>query len=190
MKKIIGICGSARAGKDSVFSFIKTYTLAYRVAFADELKKAVDPICKDLFGISSFSTDTNEKTIIRDFLVATGNTARKVNHRIWINKVLPVVRSLECLRDNGPIVITDARFQERDGDELDFVQKELGGTIIYVDRILPDGNKLQPANASEAKNDPTLRERADIYICASNLVELELEVATKIIPLITKDSCE
>lgn len=183
MKKILGITGSARAGKDSVFSFLQKHTAAYRVAFADELKKAVDPICKDLFGISAFTPNTDEKAIIRDFLVATGNTARKVNHRVWINKVVPVINKLQCLRDMGPIVITDARFQERDGDELDFVQREIGGTIIYVDRIMPDGTKLQPANASEAKNDPILRERADIYIVASNLEELENQVVAKILPL-------
>lgn len=175
--KLLSLSGNARCGKDSTFNILSKYLPVKRVAFADELKRAVDPLCRDLFGISSFTSNSNEKEIIRNILVCVGNTARSLNENVWVDKVRPIINNVLC--DGHIPVITDCRFL----NECFFIQDELKGTIVHLDRVLSDGSILQPANPSEAENYPKLLSRANIHIIASNLEELENEVKTKVLPM-------
>jgi hypothetical protein len=174
-KTVIALTGNATCGKDSTFNVLKRCLKVQRVAFADELKKAVDPVCLDLLKISSFTNDPAQKQIIRNILVCVGNTARSLNENIWVDKVRPLINTI--ITNETIPVITDCRFM----NECDFLQKEMGGVLVFVDRILPDGTLLQPANASEAENYPKLKARADICITASNLQELEEQVMGKVV---------
>ena len=67
---IIGVCGHARSGKDTFCEHAKSILSkkkigAARAAFADELKKDLDDLCRHKIGISAFTQDSKEKDIIR-----------------------------------------------------------------------------------------------------------------------------
>lgn len=179
---ILGISGNFRVGKDFTFKFINKYVPANRIAFADALKNSVKDLCWDLLKIDVFTEDLVLKEQIRPILVCVGNTARAANENVWVNKVRPLINNI--IENNEIACITDSRFP----NEGDFIQNELGGKLIYVDRILADGSLQPPANESEAKNSPIMKERADIHIIASNLQELEQQVLTKIIPIFNKQN--
>ena len=155
--KAIGLCGSARSGKDTFYSITKQYLAnmsihSERISFADALKTDVKDFLLDKVGIDSFTEINEEKELIRDFLVAYGTKlVRKVNKNHWINSIQKPAMNLI---DSGKVpVITDVRY----ANELEWVQKELNGIVIYIDRV---GNS--PANEEEANNDPILREGADL----------------------------
>lgn len=178
---ILGLSGVGRAGKDFTFKFIQKYVPAMRVAFADELKNSVKNLAWDLFKIDIWTEDLKEKEIIRPLLVCVGNTARSINENVWVDKVRPI---LDATSETGDVAcITDARFP----NEANFIQNELNGILIYVDRVLDNGSFQPPANQSEAENSPIMKQRANIHIVASNLQELEQEVVTKIVPLLKKE---
>lgn len=155
--KAIGLCGSARSGKDTFYSITNQYLAnmsihSERISFADALKTDVKDFLLDKVGIDSFTEVNEEKELIRDFLVAYGTKLiRKVNENHWINSIQKPAMNLI---DSGKVpVITDVRY----ANELEWVQKELNGIVIYIDRV---GNP--PANEEEANNDPLLREGADL----------------------------
>lgn len=182
--KVLGVAGVARSGKDSAFRILSKHLGVRRIAFADALKEAVKPLCEEYLSISPFTEEPNEKNIIRPILVSVGNAARAINHRVWIDKIVPEVHKAQA---EGILpVITDVRFSEETNDECGFVQHELGGFLVHIDRILAQGEDeviLQsPANESEAKNYPTIKARANVCVMASNLEELEQEIIEKVIP--------
>ena len=143
----------------------------------------IEPFLKQNFGISAFTTVPKEKEIIRPILVGLGGTARAQSHRFWIERVKPKVN--ELLASGQKVCITDVRFQQFDGDECDFVQKELGGVMINLDRLDGFTGKLyEPANYEEQKNYPILKKRCDVCLCASNIIELEEVLKQSVIPLI------
>jgi len=183
--KVIGLGCIALVGKDSFFNILTKYLSVKRMAFADSLKQAVSPLTKQYLNIEATTNNPKEKEIIRPILVAFGNAARNQNHRIWIDKITPRVK--EAIDAKYIPVITDVRFAINNGnDEADYIQNELEGILINIDRILPDGSLVQPANESEAKNYPIIKARADVCIVASNLQELEEQIVEKVLPLVKK----
>lgn len=180
---VIGLGCTYRAGKDSVFNILQKYLPVYRVALADSLKEAIDPLCREYFNISSLTDDDNEKALIRPLLVAFGCGVRSTNPTAWIDKARIKIGTGLAL--GKIVVITDIRFDEFSGDEADFTQSTLNGLLVNIDRVvIKDGRSviLGPANEVEAKNYPKIKARADVNICASNLEELEQEVVAKILP--------
>lgn len=177
---VLAIAGNFRVGKDFTFKFLNKYLPAKRIAFADELKRSVQTLCKDLYNIDVWTEDLVLKEKIRPTLVCVGNTARSLNENVWVDKVRPLV--FDAHKGGSIPCITDCRFP----NEGNFIQIEFNGMLVYVDRILPDGSLQPPANESEALNSPIMKSRADICIAARNLEELEQEVVTKIVPLFKK----
>ncbi len=57
------------------------------------------------------------------------------------------------------MVVSDSRYR----NECDWIHS-LGGKVIYIERILPDGTPVPPANAEEAANDDAAREVADYIL--------------------------
>lgn len=154
MSNIIGICGVARVGKDTLFEAISQCCPNKRIhrrAFADGLKEECEQFLSSNVGISAFTEDEGEKLLIRPFLVTYGtHLRRKMDPYCWIKIVS---KSIE--RSTGEIfIITDLRYE----NELDWV-KDGGGTVIHLSR-----HGILPANKEEEENDPILRRKATMKI--------------------------
>ena len=93
MNKLIGLTGFARSGKDTFYIRAANYlantdNLAFRFAFADVLKRECDPLLMLNAGISAFTSNPEEKELIRPLLVAYGTgIRRKLDSNCWINKI-------------------------------------------------------------------------------------------------------
>ena len=164
--KIIGISGNATVGKDSfcqalINIFKEDNIEAKRFAFADELKYETDEFLKSTLGISSFTTDPEEKKIIRPFLVWWGTDFRRnLDDSHWINKV-----NEKIIDDNIVYIITDVRYQ----NEFEWLKKN-GGFSLFLDRavngVSEDGSLpfslIQPGNSYEKENNKWLKAQSDI----------------------------
>lgn len=143
MKKLIGICGYARSGKDTFFNraslaLSKDGKKARRIAFADALKKELDPLLLKTMNISAFTEDSEEKELIRPLLVTYGtDLRRKVNPNCWIEAVQNQV--IHHLEQNEYVFITDVRYE----NEAEWVKMN-NGILVHVQR---DG--VGPANHEE-----------------------------------------
>jgi len=143
---IIGLCGHARSGKDTFCELAKAFLSekevgAARVAFADQLKKDLDELCRHKIGCSAFTDDPEEKKIIRPLLVTYGtDVMRKLDENCWIDKLeknLYLHQQMQLL----PIV-TDVRYP----NEMEWVRKHNG------------------ANKEEKVNNSILKKGADYRI--------------------------
>lgn len=147
-KKIIGLTGFARTGKDTFQSRseillrqINKNFIAHRYAFADALKEECDDFLKKNMGISAFTDYTPDKEIIRPFLVTYGtHLRRKMDQNCWIKKVEPLI---SCINSGGSkrdfIFITDVRFK----NEAEWI-KSTNGDIVNISR-----DNYGPANIEE-----------------------------------------
>lgn len=161
---IVGCAGRARAGKGTFITLLSDilseYDPARRIteyAFATALKQELDQMLTRRFGISAFTVNTEHKKVIRPFLVERGAGARAEDPDYWI-KVLdaPVRAAIAAGRD---VAIGDTRYL----NELRWVHS-LGGKVIYIERIQPDGTPVPFANDEETRNDPLVEAVADIRL--------------------------
>ena len=158
-KIIIGLCGHAQSGKDTFCEIAKSFlskkkVAAARVAFADELKRDLDTLCRHHIGCSAFTEDKKQKELIRPLLVAYGtDVIRKMDEGWWIERLekkLPLYFGQEIL----PIV-TDVRYP----NEIDWVQNQHNGVCVYITR-----KGVGPANKEEKINNAMLKKKADYRI--------------------------
>lgn len=157
---VIGMAGAARSGKDTAGFYLQEVLyeqksrISKRCGFADLLKEDLEKLCRTQFGFSAFTDDPHQKETIRPLLVAYGTHVwrkKDINH--WINKMKPTVDFFTAAQRD--VIITDVRYD----NEADWIQNELGGTLIYIER---DGTL--PANTEEEENCPLLKNRADKII--------------------------
>lgn len=169
--KCIGICGVATAGKDTFFALLKEYLAEHgivlkRFALADKLKDEIDPYLKGQFGISAWTTNPEEKRLIRPSLVAHGFVRRQQTKGQHWTKLLEQPLA-EAMSQGIVPAVTDIRYAEYAEDEVYWVRK-FGGRLVYITRyrIDPRGrwDFVQPPNEDEARNDPKLRAQADHVI--------------------------
>lgn len=145
MRKLIGITGKARSGKDTVARYLWERYGYTRIAFADPLKAAA----QQMFGLSHEATWSDElkETIVpywnkspRQIFQLLGTECVKPHFGddIWIKRF--------CLSANAlpedDIVVPDVRFEP----EARFI-RESGGTIVHLFR--EDAVKVN-AHVSEA----------------------------------------
>lgn len=160
MKHIIAIAGNARSGKDTladnmvdIFSSLKIKSEKY--SFAKALKQECNAFTKKTLGISAFTEDSKEKEIIRPLLVTWGtHVRRKLDPDVWVKSVD------KKLSGNKISIISDVRFE----NEYEWV-RENKGMLIFVDRILPCGSLVPPANDEELANNDFLKRNADFHLC-------------------------
>jgi len=111
---ILGLCGSARSGKDTFFEFAEKISkeeglTLKRLAFADVLKEELDDFLKSRFGISAFTSSSEEKSIIRPIMVAYGEAKRNLSSgTYWIDRVTP--RAEKNRKEGVVSVVTDVRY--------------------------------------------------------------------------------
>lgn len=134
---IIGIAGPARAGKDTVASFIIAARGGYRYSFADPIRAMLVPIGVNMS--DPYWQDRKEETI-----PALGVSPRRMMQTLgteWgrelINEDIWLIIAHQRLLSAGPgMVIPDVRFE----NEADWVRKH-GGVILHLQR--PDGIKVE-----------------------------------------------
>jgi hypothetical protein len=182
VKNVIGISGVARAGKDTFALILMNQLIAsgksvIKFALADALKQDCDEFCKKNFGFSAFTQATEEKDLIRPFLVWYGDAQRKrTNGTYWINIVHSNLEKIEA----DYAIITDIRYAHYPKDEIHWVKEDCNGIVIHVSRFekscdeisTHEGNTeyiykkkfIQPANNHEALNDPKVKSLADYRI--------------------------
>jgi len=160
MKKIIiGLAGHARSGKDTFCEITKRFLSkkkvgAARVAFADQLKRDLDDLCRNKIGCSAFTEKPEEKKLIRPLLVTYGTEViRKMDENWWIEKLehnLPLYFEQDIIP-----VVTDVRYP----NEMEWIQKKHNGVLIYINR-----KGIGPANTDERENNLILKKGADYRI--------------------------
>jgi len=129
---IIGVGGFARSGKDTFVKVAKRVLKdngysSIKLAFADALKEEIDPFLRQHYNISAWTDDTDEKNIIRPYLVAHGCGKRKAGDgRYWIDQIDKAIESIHFNED--VIFISDCRFP----NEVDWVHEKWGGWFVHL----------------------------------------------------------
>ena len=169
---IIGLAGVAGAGKDLLFKAIKSnpaFGTVEKVSLAQELKTNIAPAIKNYYGVDVFNCSREEKNLVRPMMVAHGTIMRKkTNGKHWTEKASSVIDDLKSkVHDSPTICITDIRYDEYEGDEVQWLTRDLGGYLIHLskfDYIRKNIITHAPANLDEEKNDPKLRAKSDLEI--------------------------
>jgi len=146
---LIGLCGFAGAGKDTVAKYLYERRGYIKIAFADPLKDVVSAIFgwdrEKVEGITAEDREWREKpdqwwstalgqTITPRKMLQTWGTdiGRKQFHpKLWILSVRRKIEELLLLGYN--VVVTDCRFV----DECNLI-KELGGKLVRIHRKYPE----------------------------------------------------
>lgn len=176
--KIIAIAGNATCGKDTLFRALKHELEAEvpwylndghvkRIAFADALKEEVDDFLKKTIGISAWTSNPDEKKLIRKFLIFWGTEFRREQDDMhWVN-----ISAKKMSDPNAIYIITDLRYE----NEYHWIKKQ-EGTVIYLDRYINDGGTLvSPANHYEAENNKFLKAHADLQLAWPTYHEDDIE---------------
>ncbi len=160
--RIVLISSVARGGKDTITkAFIQEFAQnginAKRFAFADALKREVNPLTLLNLGINAFTEDSYEKQLIRPLLLAWGKIGRNLDENYWVKKVSAEIKSSEpCLA-----IISDCRYVS----ETKFFPDK---TLIHLTRYDDDGDEFPPVGEDEALWIPELKKMADFRISWNN----------------------
>lgn len=166
---VIGISGFAGAGKNLYASLAKNiiktkYNInSYEFAFANILKSDlnnfISPKLADILKINFFTNNQELKNIIRPIMVEYGMLMRNLtNGTYWIKKLEHEIDSI--INKNDIIFITDVRYE----NEMEWIQKKYNGKIIFINRILQNGNKNNAANFTEKKYTTNIQKLSNYYI--------------------------
>lgn len=170
---ILGFSGKAGSGKDTLFSLLKSHfsplVEVRRFSVGDIIRQHLNmmPYASER-GINFFALKGAQKEIWRPLMVAYGNGCRNDSKgRFFIDVLEPHIKQRT---GNIPTIscITDIRFDEFDKDEVHWLQNELQGKLIYIDRYTTDlecnESSIPFVNDTERNQDPKLRKKADISI--------------------------
>lgn len=151
------ISGNARSGKDTatkcfIDNFAKNGILAKRYAFADELKRQLDPLLLLNFGISAFTEDAKEKSLIRDLMISYGKMCRNIDPDYWVKIVAAKIKKEEkpCVA-----IISDCRYP----NEFQFFAPPK--KLIHITRLDDNGEPFPPVGPDEKTFNPVLEKNAD-----------------------------
>lgn len=166
--KPIGLFSNATAGKDSLFLILSEifgdYGLsAKRFALADLLKSELSEFVRDKYKLSIFTKDPKEKSLLRPLMVEHGRIQRQLtNGTYWTGFLTPFVK--ESLSKGEIPIICDIRYSIYERDELSWLKDEIQGYLVHIDRILPNGDLVPPANKDEKENGQKLELKRDFYL--------------------------
>lgn len=164
----IFLAGNATVGKDTLFLCLQEIFKEFNIdvnrwALADKLKIEINDFTKEQYGISSFTKDIAEKTLIRDLMVSHGKIKRKQSQgTYWTQSLTPNI--LENLKEGELPVVCDVRYDEYPKDELYWAKEYFKGIVVYIERILPDGQLVPPANNDEKDNNVRIKEKANFIL--------------------------
>ena len=173
---IIGVGGLAKSGKD-LFCTIAANLLkekkitTIKFAFADELKDDIDSFLREKYGISAWTSDPDEKEIIRGLLVAHGCCKRnQTKGQHWIDKIQTNILNFG-LSLPDVIFLSDIRFK----NEVEFIHS-FDGKFIHLSKYrlerqytIKGKESIEkvfslPPNEEEKLNDPIIKKMADFRL--------------------------
>ena len=163
MKRIVGICGVARSGKDSLFKIIKSSLDSQginclRISIADSLRQELSEFLHKQLGISPWTECHSEKEIIREVLVSWSRVRRSLDKDYWIKRINSQLQ-------DGYNIITDVRYE----NEIEYI-KRLDGKCIFVERLIDnEGTPLRPPNNEELINTVPLKDICNSTLTWNNL---------------------
>jgi len=164
MRRIIGICGQARSGKDTIADYLSSKYNFRKIAFADKLKWALSSLFflsnNQLYGDKKEEIDLYWNKSPRALLQGVGDKLREVHPDIWIRHVR---RQVESIADID-FVITDIRYK----NELQMV-KEIGGDVWFVRRPTAPEIEGSKTHASEMELLTIPQNKFDKIIINDNL---------------------
>lgn len=168
-KRVIGLSGVARAGKDTFALILENKFLAAgktveKISLAGPLKLDCQKFLHDTLNISALTQVKEEKDLIRPLFVWYGDAQRKrTNGRYWIDKATTAIK-----RSTADVcIITDVRYDFYENDEVSWLKNEMKGLLCHVTRYHQVGASMQyvlPANSHEEANDPKVRAAADYSV--------------------------
>ncbi|KWT60616.1 hypothetical protein ADL21_18225 [Streptomyces albus subsp. albus] len=137
----IALLGKARSGKDTVATVLTRHASYTRLAFGDEVKRALvrlDPYVplrftggpvrlSDLVRRIGWEAAKDQFPEVRRLLQESGQTVRELDADVWVRPVLAQVR--QGTQWNMPCVVTDVRYV----NELDALREE-GAVVVRVER--------------------------------------------------------
>jgi hypothetical protein len=175
---VIGLCGAARSGKDTVADWLVTEMDYERIAFADPIK---DMICT-MLDVNLEWIDRNKEVEMegigspRKLLQTLGTEwGRKlVNKELWITLARRDIKLLCSYWSCPGVVIPDVRFD----NEACMILNDYGGQIWKVER---DNAPAIAPHVSEAGIDQrlitrTITNNGDIEDLFAQLKQLELRL--------------
>lgn len=175
---LVGLVGRARAGKDTVAEMLADLVGAKRVAFADPIRQ----FCRETFDFSEeqvagsrkeapdprYTREDGKPLTPRHAMQQLGTEFGRAMHpNIWIELGLRKAAAID-----GPVVITDVRFQ----NEAQAV-RDAGGMIWRVTR--PGASSAPALHPSEAEQDKIV---ADLTLDNSgSLIDLKTLVIQAVV---------
>jgi hypothetical protein len=163
--KIIGLTGVAKCGKDTFFNAFESLhpdKKIVRLSIADIIRTELEKFVYDNTGIIIWDCSPKEKESIRPLMAWYGDFKRKQTEgQYFLDKLDQEIYT--WYRNTDVIVITDIRFKEFEFDEPDWIKK-YNGTLVHIQRMEPNGIFIKPANELEKKNDPILKQIANVKI--------------------------
>jgi hypothetical protein len=169
-RKLIGLIGYARAGKDTAAAPLIANGWT-RLAFADQLKEDIGKA----IGMPVQAMTAEQKEFWRPLLVEYGRARRAQHPDYWIWQVESALKMNVCPGD--PVVITDVRYLNECHWVLDH-----GGTLVFVER-----KSVQPANREEEESvrkiwfDPRCEQALQVVVNNGDITHLQdqlVEIAT------------
>lgn len=164
----IGLFSNATAGKDTLYDILESIFNKFEIttekfSLASELKLELSDFTRKQYGISSFTTDPYQKTLIRPIMVEHGRVRRTMTSgSYWIDILHPKIK--ESLQNGNLPIICDIRYDVYQKDELSWLKNELNGLLIHIERVLPNGSLVQPANIDEIENGIKLEKQRDFHL--------------------------
>jgi len=133
-RRIVGLCGYARAGKDTIAAELIAKGWR-RFGFADALKEDVGRCIQLPFDRMAPA----DKEFWRPLLVQYAVLRRQQSPDYWIHRLVDEVQSRTP--PSQPVIITDVRYR----NEVEWIQR-CGGLVCYVE------HEMQPACEEEERS--------------------------------------
>jgi len=168
-KKIIGIGGVARSGKNSFADImIDIYKergiLAKHFSLAYYLKKDCEQFIQEKLNLSVWTEKTEEKSIFRPILIWYGDVKRKQTQGKYWTSMLQKDLENSVAQIN---IITDVRYGVYAEDEVYWIKNVMCGKLIHISKYDLRGETkvyTQPDNEHELYNDPIVKNNSDIVV--------------------------
>lgn len=171
MRHVIGICGQARSGKDTIGDYlVKEYGFR-KIAFADKLKQLLNNLFflthNQLYdGDAKEAVDPHWGKSPRQLMQEVGDTMRNVHPEIWIKQVVHYVDAISDV----DFVVSDIRYK----NEFDAIKK-IGGTMWRV--VRPDAPRIKTnGHTSETEMQTIPDEAFDAIIVNDKIIDTLKEV--------------